>query len=113
MTRFDDGLIHVTVPARPDDPRTLPPDIPGVVVHRVPELHPDDMTIVDGIPVTSVSRTLIDCAEEMDKAELRAMFARARELGLLDMRAVEASYARVQWRPPLRMVREVMDECHA
>ena len=110
MTTFDDGLIHITVPARPDDPRTAVPDIPGVVVHRVPERHPDDMTVVDGIPCTSVSRTLIDCAEEVDKAELRAMFARARELGLLDMQALEASYARVEWRPSLPMVREVMDE---
>ena len=110
MTTFDDGLIHVTVPGRPDDPRTPLPDIPGVVVHQVPELHPDDMAVVDGIPCTSVPRTLIDCGEVCDKAELRAMFARARELGLLDMRAVEASYVRVEWRPSLRMVREVMDE---
>ena len=111
MTAFDDGLIHVTVPAGPEDPRTPLPDIPGVVVHRVPALHPDDMTVVDGIPVTSVSRTLIDCAEEIeDKDELCAMFARARQLGLLDMQAVEASYARVEWRPSLRMVREVMDD---
>ena len=113
MTTFDDGLIHVTVPGRPDDPRTPLPDIPGVVVHRAPALHPDDMTVVDGIPCTSVSRTLIDLAEEMDHDELRATFARARELGLLDMRAVEASYARVEWRPSLRMVREVIDEFSA
>ena len=110
MTTYDDGLIHVTVPARGDDPRTPVPDIPGVVVHRVPELHPDDMTVVDGIPCTSVSRTLIDCGEVCDKKELRAMFATARARGLLDMRAVEASYARVEWRPSLQMVREVMDE---
>ena len=36
---------------------------PGVVVHRGPPLHPDDLTIQNGIPVTSPSRTLIDCAE--------------------------------------------------
>lgn len=110
MTTFDDGLIHITVPTSPGDPRTPPLDIPGVVVHRVPELHPDDMTIIDGIPVTSVSRTLIDCAEQCDKDELRGMFATARKRGLLDMQALEASYARVEWRPSLPMVREVMDE---
>jgi hypothetical protein len=110
MSIFDDHCIHVTVPGRPDDPRTAVPQIPGVVVHYVSELHPDDVTVLDGIRVTSPSRTLIDLAEDMDRAELRATFARARELGLLDMDALEASYARVEWRPSLRMVREVMDE---
>ena len=42
--------------------------------------------------------------------ELRDCFVRARELQLLDMEAVEASYARVEWRPSLAMLREVMDE---
>jgi hypothetical protein len=29
----------------------------------VRSIHPDDRTVVDGIPVTSVSRTLLDLAE--------------------------------------------------
>jgi predicted transcriptional regulator of viral defense system len=102
--------IHVTVAARADDPRNPPADIPGVVIHHAPELHPDDVTVVDGIPVTSVARTLVDLAEVMDAGELRATFARARRMGLLDMEAMEASYARVEWRPSLRMLRAVMDE---
>ena len=53
-----------------------------VVIHRGPPLHPDDVTTHMGIPVTSPSRTLIDCAEFMTAGELRAAFARARELGL-------------------------------
>jgi hypothetical protein len=111
MSIFRDDLIHVTVPGRPDDPRNLRrPNIPGVVVHYVPELHPDDVTVLEGIPCTSPSRTLVDLAECMDREELRATFARAREIGLLDMRAVEASYARLEWRPSLPMLREVMDE---
>ena len=105
--------IHVTVPCSADDPRRQRPDPPGVVVHYVPELHPDDLTVVDGIPTTSVSRTLVDLAEVMDRDELRACFARARELGMLDMAAVEASFGRVEWRPSLEMLREVMDEFEA
>jgi hypothetical protein len=105
-----DEPIHITVPGRLDDPRTPSWAPPGVVIHYVPELHPDDVTVVDGIPTTSVSRTLIDLAEDMTRDELVACFARARELGLLDMAAVEASYARVEWRPSLAMLRSVMDE---
>ncbi len=102
--------IHVTVPGRAGDPRAPSTDIPGVVVHHAPSLHPDDVTVVDGIPCTSVSRTLIDLAEVMDKDELRACFQRARELGMLDLDAVEASFGRVEWRPSLAMVRDVIDE---
>ncbi|HEV7808174.1 MAG TPA: hypothetical protein VGO80_20345 [Solirubrobacteraceae bacterium] len=110
MTSFDREPIHVTALGEPHDPRSPRPDIPGVVVHYVPELHPDDLTVLDGIPVTTPSRTLIDLGEVMDKDELRATFARALLLGLLDTEALEASYARVEWRPSLQMVREVMDE---
>ncbi len=105
--------IHVTVACGEDDPRRSRPDPPGVVVHYVPELHPDDVTVVHGIPATSVSRTLVDLAEVMDAGELRGCFQRARELGLLDMEAVEASFGRVEWRPSLAMLREVMDEFSA
>jgi hypothetical protein len=111
MTDFDhDEPIHITVPGCPDDPRAPTPTPPGVVVHHVPELHPDDVTIHDGIPVTSVSRTLVDLAEVLTRDELREVFRNARERGLLDMAAVEASYARVEWRPSLAMLRAVMDE---
>lgn len=46
----------------------------------------------------------------MSRAELSATFERAREMGLLDIAAVEASYARVEWRPSLALLRSVMDE---
>ncbi|MEA2139333.1 MAG: hypothetical protein QOG56_2483, partial [Solirubrobacteraceae bacterium] len=54
MTSFDREPIHVTALGGPHDPRAPRPGVPGVVIHYVPELHPDDLTVVDGIPVTSV-----------------------------------------------------------
>ena len=68
------------------------------------------MTVVDGIPVTSVARTLVDLADEMSIDELRATFHRARERGLLDIEAVRASAARVEWRPSLAVPHAVVDE---
>jgi hypothetical protein len=104
-----DEPIHVTVPGSTADPRTdVAPE--GVIVHHVPELHPDDVDVIDGIPVTSVSRTLIDLADVLQREELRATFARARGRGLLDMDAVRASRARVEWRPSLAMLDEVIAE---
>jgi predicted transcriptional regulator of viral defense system len=98
--------IHVTIPASAADPR-IPDTVEGVVIHRVPELHPDDVTTVDGIPVTSVARTLVDLADVMAIGELRATFRRAREMGMLDIAAVRAS---AEWRPSLAMLHEVIDE---
>ena len=106
----DDEPIYVTVPGSGADPREEQSPPEGVVIRRVPELHPDDVTEIDGIPVTTPARTLIDLAEDMTIDELRATFARARDIGLLDIDAVEASYARVEWRPSLAMLRQVMDE---
>jgi hypothetical protein len=101
--------IHVYVPGSVNDPRAEE-DIPGVVVHRGPPLHPDDVTVLHGIRVTSPSRTLIDCAEEMDADELRATFARARDIGLLDVDALRAARARVEWRLSLPMLDMVIAE---
>lgn len=101
--------IDVYVPGSPDDPRT-DASIPGVEIHRGPPLHPDDVTRIDGIPVTSPSRTLIDMAEITTADELRAMFARAREIGLLDADALRAARARIEWRPSLAMLDEVIAE---
>jgi hypothetical protein len=103
------AAIDVYAPGSPDDPRT-DASIPGVVVHRGPPLHPDDVTTVNGIPVTSPSRTLIDLAEVMTADELRECFARAREIGLLDPDALRAARARVEWRPSLEMLDEVIAE---
>lgn len=108
MHRHDEP-IHVIVPGSGGDPRTSRPT-PGVIVHHTPPLHPDDLDVVDGIPVTSVSRTLIDCAEVMSRDELRDLFATARRIGRLDPDALRASRARVEWRPSLEMLDEVIAE---
>lgn len=101
--------IHITVPGSPDDPRCADPT-PGIVVHYSPPLHPDDLAVVNGIPCTSVARTLVDCAEDMTIDELRDLFRNARSRRLLDIDAVRASAARVEWRPSLAMLHQVIDE---
>ena len=101
--------IDVSIPGSPNDPREEV-SIPGVNIHYVPELHPDDVTTHKGIPVTTPSRTLIDLADVVGQDELREVFSRARDLGLLDPEALRESRARVEWRPSLRMLDEVIAE---
>src|SRR3954453_22261458 len=107
--RENQAPIDVLIAGSADDPRTAA-SIPGVALHRGPPMHPDDVTTLNGLRITSPSRTLIDCAEFVTATELRAAFARARELGLLDPEAIRAARARVEWRPSLAMLDEVIDE---
>jgi hypothetical protein len=46
----------------------------------------------------------------MAKGELRELFASADRHGLLDIHAVRRSAGRVEWRPSLHMLNEVIDE---
>src|SRR4051794_3514274 len=95
----DEEPIHITIQGSPDDPRA-PRDLPpNVIVHYSPPMHSDDLGVVDGIPCTSVARTLVDLAEVMTKDELREVFGNARDKGLLVIDDVRASAARAEWRP--------------
>lgn len=105
-----DDPIHVTVAGHPGDPRSPAAAHPGIVVHYVPELHPDDVDVIDGLRVTSASRTLIDLAEAADEQELREIWRRADGLGMIDAEALAASRARVEWRPSLRLVDRLIHE---
>lgn len=51
---FGPGLIEVSVPR----PRRL--ELPRVVVHHVQAPPPEDLTVIGGIPVTGLARTLCD-----------------------------------------------------
>ncbi len=101
--------VHIYVAGSPDDPRTVETSANGIVIHRGPPLHPDDVAVVDGIPCTSAARTLVDLAEVCSREELYECFMRARELGILDLDEVRAARARVEWRPSLAMLDSVLD----
>jgi hypothetical protein len=96
-----DNLVHIYVPGSLGDPRQDLLALPGVVIHRGPPLHFEDVTVHRGLPVTSVARTLLDCAETCEPWELRQMFINARKQGLLDIAAVRRCRTRVEWRPSL------------
>jgi hypothetical protein len=47
-----------------------------------------DVTTIDGLPITTVARTLIDLADVLDAHSLRRVVHRVAELGLLDVAAL-------------------------
>ena len=61
--------------------------LPGVFVHRTIHLLPKDVTIIDGIPVTSLIRSLIDVGGRQTPEALGSMIDRAIVAGQLDLTA--------------------------
>lgn len=77
---------HITVP----DARR---DRAGIRVHHRP-IHADDRALRDGVPVTSLARTLVDLGDVVPAIQVRNAFVRAEQLRLIDMRAIDAALAR-------------------
>ncbi len=82
------GPIDVTVPGRTRKGQT------GIRVHSVHALHDDDRASVDGIPVTTVHRALLDYAEAARPQELRLAIEAADRRELLDLRTIDVVLAR-------------------
>ncbi len=61
---------------------------PGITLHRVRTLHHDDRTVRQGIPVTTVARTLLDLADVLHHDDLERAFDAAERLGVLDLRSL-------------------------
>jgi predicted transcriptional regulator of viral defense system len=72
----------VTLPGSSVRPR------PGIEVHRSSTLSEHDVTTVDGIPCTSVARTLVDLGDDVDRPGVERAVGQAEVLGVFDGAAV-------------------------
>ncbi|HTX32426.1 MAG TPA: type IV toxin-antitoxin system AbiEi family antitoxin domain-containing protein [Solirubrobacteraceae bacterium] len=98
------GRIDVTVPGRTRRGQR------GIRVHNVRRLHPDDRDVVDGIPVTSVHRALLDYAEIARHQQLRLGIEAAERREIFDLRQLEALYARARGRRGVKALKAVVAE---
>jgi predicted transcriptional regulator of viral defense system len=96
--------IEVTVPKRSHRAHS------GVAVHRSTTLTEADTAVVDGIPVTSLHRTLLDLAEVVTQRQLERAFDQAEILEKLDLHAINDQLARNPTRPAAKKVRKVLTE---
>ena len=96
--------VDVTTQGRSRHPRR------GIRVHNARRLHPDDWTTRDGIPITTVARTLLDLAETVRRQQLRRAFEHAERLRLLDIRALEELCKRSRGRRGLRPLKALLAE---
>lgn len=67
---------------------------PGLDVHTPKRLHSHDAITLDGIPVTSLARTLLDLAAVVPFTQLKRAYERAERLRILDMDAIHDLLAR-------------------
>jgi very-short-patch-repair endonuclease len=84
----------------------------GVILHRS-KLNEEDREIRDGIPVTSVARTLFDLSEVQDLSRLKRTCEEADRLGLLEMQRLEDVVERGWGRHALKPMRPIVYEARA
>jgi very-short-patch-repair endonuclease len=94
--------IHVTTTAR--SARRLP----GIRAHRARTLDPADVTAKDGVPVTTVARTLIDLTDILSSDRLLRAIREAEYLGLLDHDSLNAAVKRANGRKRLRKLTDAI-----
>jgi len=74
------------------------------MVHRSRSIHPEDRAVRDGIPVTSLARTLLDLADVVNAHRLQRAFERAERRELLDLRALDRVLERSRGRRGLKVL---------
>jgi hypothetical protein len=82
LLRFRPDVMHVTAPTRRRAKRRF-------VVHFSSILAEEDRAVCQGIPVTTVPRTLMDLAIRARPEQLEGYLEKAEDRELLDVRAVE------------------------
>jgi very-short-patch-repair endonuclease len=95
------AAVDVTVPGRTRRGQE------GINVHRVRRLDRTDRTMIDGIPVTTWPRTLLDLAEVVSLQRLRSMVEASERLDLFDFSLIEETIVRNPGRRGIKPLRAV------
>jgi hypothetical protein len=96
--------VDVTVPGRTGRARK------GIDVHRSTMLTRADVTIVNGIPCTSVARTLLDLAAVLPRRPVERAFDQAEIMQVLNLRAVDDTLRRNPTHPGVPTVNAILEE---
>jgi very-short-patch-repair endonuclease len=80
----------------------------GVRCHKVRNLPPEQITIVDAIPVTTIDRTLLDLAEILSPQQLRSVLETAQRAAILNVRQLRTLMARSPGRHGLKPLADAL-----
>jgi predicted transcriptional regulator of viral defense system/very-short-patch-repair endonuclease len=96
--------VHVSIPGREREQK------PGIRFHFVASLSEDERTVVDGIPVTSPARTLVDVASMLGSREIEWAVAVAEREGLIGAQELTSLPRRYPRRAGLAMLRTLIED---
>jgi Transcriptional regulator, AbiEi antitoxin len=100
LLRTRPGTLHVTAPKRRRQRA-------GFRLH-FSSLAREDRSVCDGIPLTAVSRTVLDLAAVFDARRLERVLESSEELRIFDLRAVDALLARAGRHPGAGRLRRAL-----
>jgi hypothetical protein len=104
LRRSEAVKIDVTLPRRSGRRHA------GIAIHRSTTLAPADATVVDGIPCTSVARTLLDLAEVVPRRQTERVFDQADASDVLNLAAINDQLQRNPTRRGAKVVRSILAE---
>jgi hypothetical protein len=90
-------------------PQPRHPTHRGLDVHRSKTLRPQDVTVVDGIPVTTVARTIFDCAGLLSHDGLERLIGEAEVQGVLDLGALREQIEHNRGTVAARRLRDLLE----
>jgi predicted transcriptional regulator of viral defense system len=96
--------IEVTVPGRTRR------DHDGITVHRSTPLTPQDTTVVNNIPCTTVARTLLDLADAEPRRLLERAFDQAEIQQILNLAAINDQLNRNPTRPAAAKIQSILQQ---
>ncbi len=99
----DRSGIDVTIPHRSSRKHE------GVDVHRSTTLTAQDVTIVQGIPCTTIARTILDIAEVIRQRQLERVFDQAEQEEVLNFDALQEQIDRNPTRAGANRIRAMME----
>jgi hypothetical protein len=100
------GAIDVTTPRRGSR------RIPGIAVHRSRSLEPDETTTWEGVPCTTVARTLVDLAGCESSRRVRRAVEQSLVLNVFDLKATSVALDRARGRRGTGALRRLLSEIH-
>lgn len=104
LRRSDASLIDVIVPVAGGRKRR------GIRIHRRPDLARQDTTTLDGIPITTPTRTLIDLAPRLTHGALKRTLAQTEARRLLDDAQIADAFARRSTRSGAKRLQQALQD---
>ncbi len=83
---------------------------PQLRVHRTQNIPEHHRSFVDGIPVTTAARTVVDSAATLDSERLEALGESARRLGIMTIADLERALRDLGTRPGVAKVRKYVEQ---